>query len=104
MMGRWFQIICFLIFLNTNAFAGSITLSWYSAENADGYLIFYGEKSGIYEEPIDVHNVVEYTMELDIGKMKFFAIKSYNRWGRSEFSEEASLSAKTSWRTITWIK
>ena len=75
----------------------SVMLKWNgSHENISGYKIYYGTKSGVYNEaqytPIVIENVQEYTIEgLKEGKVYYFTVTAIGGEGgniESGFSEE----------------
>ena len=75
----------------------SVTLKWNgSHENISGYKIYYGTKSGVYNEaqytPIVIENVQEYTVEgLEEGRVYYFTVTAIGGEGgniESGFSEE----------------
>ena len=75
----------------------SVMLKWNgSHENISGYKIYYGTKSGVYNEaqytPIVIENVQEYTVEgLEEGRVYYFTVTAIGGEGgniESGFSEE----------------
>ena len=75
----------------------SVMLKWNgSHENISGYKIYYGTKSGVYNEaqytPIVIENVQEYTIEgLQEGRVYYFTVTAIGGEGgniESGFSEE----------------
>ena len=73
-------------------FAGSVSLSWNAAENADGYRVYYGTASGNYTFMEEVGNRTDATISgLQDCTEWFFAVKAFNLSGESEsFSGEIS--------------
>ena len=75
------------------AYAAEITIQWNDVENANGYEVYHRTgKETSYRPLIDVGNSTEHTMTLDSANddiSYYFAVKAYNEYGGSDFSEEA---------------
>lgn len=70
--------------------AADVTLRWNTVAEAEGYKLYYGTASGVYLEPdiIEGQATDIYTLTLGPGTY-YFALKAYNDYGDSGFSEEA---------------
>ena len=67
-----------------------------SPDPVTGYRIFYGEQSVLTNPAteIDAGNVLQYTITtLTPGHTYYFALKAYNAYGQSGFSNEVTYTA-----------
>jgi len=96
----WVPLLILLLFHNTNAFAGQITLAWDASSGPDlaGYRLYYGQGSGNYTSAIDVSLQTTYTVvDLQDGAHYYFAVKAYDSSGNeSGFSNEVSTTVGSS--------
>lgn len=74
------------------ASAGTVSLSWNSASNADGYRVYYGTAPGNYAFAYDAGSRTQATIGgLQDCREWYFAVKAYNNSGESQaFSGEVS--------------
>ncbi|MFI5360053.1 MAG: cohesin domain-containing protein, partial [Halanaerobiales bacterium] len=80
----------------------SVSLSWSRVDNADGYKVKYGTRSGNYTEEIEVGNRTSYTVSgLTNGTRYYFAVVAYNAAGESRNSNELSATPETGSGPIT---
>lgn len=80
-----------LMFFVPSAQAADITLAWdpSSSEDVEGYKLYYGNESGSYGQPVDVGNVLTYTITgLAPGNTWYFAATAYRGENESGFSNE----------------
>src|SRR5690348_9371981 len=72
--------------------AGSVNLAWdpSTGTNVTGYVVYYGQASGIYSISVDVGNVTQWTQTgLVAGQQYFFAVLAHDSTGaQSTFSNE----------------
>ena len=69
----------------------NVTLSWLANTESDlaGYKLYYGRSTGIYDNIVDVKNVISYSMSVSVGVDIFFALTAYDTSGNeSGFSSE----------------
>lgn len=86
------------------ASAAEMTLTWNPVEGADGYKVYYGSKHGEYQDPVNSGSQTSMTMPYDTANMKYLAVTAYNKWGESDYSEEAVLLDAPKWKTILKVK
>ena len=68
--------------------AAEVTLAWDSSDQASGYILYYGLESRTYENMIDVSNNLQHTVtNLRENQLYYFAVRAYNEFGESEFSD-----------------
>lgn len=69
----------------------NILLTWSSVDAVEGYRVFVGNSSGKYEK---VYKVKESRIRIAVKKNKplYIAIKSFNKYGESDYSEEVTIS------------
>src|SRR5690554_2601103 len=80
----------------------SVSLSWSRVDNADGYKVKYGTRSGNYTEEIEAGNRTSYTLSgLTNGTRYYFAVVAYNAAGESENSNELSATPESGSGPIT---
>lgn len=81
-------------FISSAAHSAQVTLSWdaNTETGLTGYVIHYGERSGVYGNKIDVGNVTTHVVTgLAEGKQYFYAVTAYDAARvESPFSNEAS--------------
>lgn len=104
---NFYTVLFFLIIFlftwvsDTILFAGEATLTWdpptTNVDNTEltdlaGYKVYYGTSPGKYGEPIDVQNVIKYTVpNLIGGDIYYFAVTAYDTlMNESGFSNEVS--------------
>ena len=95
---RNFVITCLIlfIFLVLSPFdsAAQIKLAWDDPpadSNVTGYKVYYGTASGNYRYHIDVGYVTTYMVQhLSERATYYFAVKAYNQYGDSDYSNEVS--------------
>ena len=81
-----FQLILF-----QSALATQIRIAWVASSGATGYEVYYGTASNTYGLSIDVGNVTTCTLnDLSSGQTYFIAVKAYNNFGKSGYSNEVS--------------
>jgi hypothetical protein len=74
--------------------AADLTLAWDSVNNASGYMLFYGFESNSYDSMIDVGPQLKYKVTgLEDNQLYYFAVKAWNEYGESDYSQE--ISSKT---------
>ena len=85
-----FLIISLAAGMSVNAEPLRIAWSPNSEPDLDGYTVYYGTASGVYDDEIDVFNNTTYeTPELPPGYTYYFAVKAYDlARNYSDFSEE----------------
>jgi len=79
------------IYLDSESTNTTIELFWTPVKhfNVDGYLLYIGESSGIYNNVIDVGNVTSFIVENLTNKhIYYFSLRSYNKNSVSNFSNE----------------
>lgn len=78
--------------LNTpTAGSQSVSLSWNSISDSDGYKVYYGTSTGTYGSPIDVSNATSYQVTgLTNGTTYYFVVRAYNTAGNGAASNEVS--------------
>lgn len=89
-----------LLFLTGTAWARDITLAWNGSQDATGYELYTGSEPGVYDDPVDVGDVTTYTMTNLGPSVRYFALKAYNSFGKSLFSEEAIALDAPEWQMI----
>lgn len=67
--------------------AAEVTLKWNTVDKADGYKVYYGAESQVYNEPEDAGDNITHTLTLDPGTY-YFAVTAYNNYGESGYSIE----------------
>jgi len=77
----------FMCFFSAPAYSADVTLKWNSVAEADGYKVYYGTVSEVYNIHEDAGNQTSYTITLDPGTY-YFALTAYNVYGESGYSEE----------------
>ena len=86
--------ICVFAFVSSNANSAQVTLTWDASSEANlaGYMVYYGERSGVYGNKIDVGNVSTHALaNLTEGKQYFYAVTAYDvARVESPYSNEAS--------------
>lgn len=86
----------FLLAVINAAIAADVNLAWdaSTSTNVGGYKFYYGTKSKIYTDSVDVGNVTNYKMTgLNDNTLYFFALKSYDTTRQKEsagYSNEVS--------------
>lgn len=66
-----------------------LTVAWDGNINDAGYKLYYGQKSGVYTQVIDVGKVTEYSVDVDLSNPVYFAATAYDNNGfESDKSEE----------------
>ncbi len=92
-MKKLILAICFVLMFPVLALAESVHLEWDAGTDnvgVTGYNIYVGTSSGIYGTPINVGNVLQYTVTgLNIGTSYYFAASCYDAVGNeSVYSNE----------------
>jgi Fibronectin type III domain len=87
-------VLAFLILFSRQSYPASLTLAWDPADNlAEGFQIYYGLESGIYDEVIDVGASTNYTIfGLEPDQAYYIAVTAYNASGESDFSVELAVN------------
>jgi hypothetical protein len=87
--------ICFFLFTLTHsssAFSSQVTLTWdkNTDDSIDGYMLYYGTSSGVYQYTIDNDNQTSCSVTaLDEGSIYYFAVTAYDiDYYESGFSNE----------------
>jgi hypothetical protein len=79
--------------------AAQVTLEWNAVTHPDvaGYMVYYGNYSGDYDESVDVGNWAIVTIaELEEDEIYYFAVTAYSVYGEeSEFSNEVCINCST---------
>ena len=73
-------------------------LSWSANTELDlaGYKLYSGKSTGVYDNIVDVNNVISYLMSVPVGVDIFFALTAYDTSGNeSEFSSELLFNSST---------
>jgi hypothetical protein len=84
-----------LTLIVAQAFAAEVTLDWNPPESGSvaGYNIYLGAGSGTYGEPLDVGNVLTYTVSGLSAGTYYFAVTTYNSMDyESAYSNEVSVA------------
>jgi fibronectin type 3 domain-containing protein len=87
------------VLLASSAFAAQVQLTWNANTETDlaGYKVYYGTAAGTYGVPVDVGNVITYTMTITptTGATYYFALTAYDTSGNeSAKSSEVSVFLK----------
>lgn len=67
-------------------FATLVNLAWTAPASGPppaGYRIYYGDASTAKTATVDVGNKTTHALDVDLAKVKFFTVRSYNEWGES---------------------
>nr|MDJ0818473.1 hypothetical protein [Desulfobacterales bacterium] len=80
-----------LALLEQNPALKPVRISWDPIDGAQGYQIYYGSASGVYEMIINVGDVLEYTFDNLEPGIYYYAVTAYNEYGESGFSQERAL-------------
>jgi len=82
------------IFFSLNAHAAQVTLAWDAASRADGYRLFYRQdgQSYNYSSPAWEGAGTTCTVDLDSDATYYLVVRSYNAYGESANSNEASIT------------
>lgn len=101
-----FIVVAFLVGLTfaTLSRAATLTLQWDPVDGADGYKVYYGSQSRQYQDPVDSDGQTTLSLPLDTTNMKYIAVTAHNKWGESDFSEEAILLDAPKWKTILKVR
>jgi hypothetical protein len=86
--------VCLMSLLHHNATAASLRISWNAntESDLDGYIVYLGAKSNMYDQAIDVGNVTTYRVDgLGSGIWKYIALSSYDTSG-NESARSSELS------------
>jgi hypothetical protein len=79
--------------------AAQVTLEWNAVTHPDvaGYMVYYGNCSGDYNESVDVGNWTTVTIaELEVDEIYYFAVSAYSIYGEeSEYSNEVCINCPT---------
>ena len=100
---QWFHpslwiLLLLLVVMSGNSFAANVNLAWdaSTAANVAGYIVYYGQNSGIYTASVDVGNSTSYTFTgLQDGTAYYFAVSAYDttRAFQSRYSNETAVNA-----------
>jgi hypothetical protein len=98
------SISCGLIIsaLSLSQAAESVTLQWNptSSSNIAGYRLYYGTRSGVYSQHLDVGNETTTSVSnLSVGQTYFFSVTAYNATAESARSNEVSYTVRASTAT-----
>jgi chitinase len=71
--------------------AAAVTLRWDPSAGADGYRLYYGERSQAYDTTLEIGSPTQAAVGgLAPGHTYFFAVTAYNTAGESDYSNEVS--------------
>lgn len=89
-------VVCFAWAI---ADAATVTLTWNASNQAEGYRAYYGTASGVYRQAknagLDVGNKLTHSFQFlqeNDDVRYYFAVTAYNKYGESDYSEEASVT------------
>lgn len=86
-----------------NAWGADVTLQWEENTEPDlvGYKIYNGTESGVYNEPITVGLVTEYTATYLDNVMHYFVVTAFDTEGlESDYSNEVSCIKDIKCKTV----
>ncbi len=83
-------IIISLLFTAGNSYGISIKLGWNPPQRGEvnGYRLYYGLSSGLYDYVIDARNTTVKAVRLKKGYQYYIVVTAYNEFGESEPSNE----------------
>ncbi len=99
---QWFHPtlwgLLLLMVVSGDLLAANVNLAWdaSTAANVAGYIVYYGQNSGIYTASVDVGNSTSYTFAgLQDGTAYYFAVSAYDttRVFQSRYSNETAVNA-----------
>ena len=82
-------MVVLMLMVQPTAFAKDINIAWDTNQDADYYIVHYGEQPGTYTAQSENITATTYTIKNPENKIYYMAVKAYNNCGNSsDFSQE----------------
>jgi hypothetical protein len=85
---QFFVVTAVLISLSSQAFAGTVDLSWDESAGANSYRLYYGVQPGNYNSHLDIASQNTTVSGLQDGVVYYFAVSALTEAGESALSDE----------------